>query len=202
MPQTYTKAAFSAPHFESSCITIRASGSPKKATVAAGAANEKRWTKLGTYKAVLGKHADRAVVWVVSSEAYEVQVNELVFTALWSDDAAVCNRTVNRPNMTASEFLSQFYQTLTTSGENAAMDFVIDKMDLLLGDGQFEDCDLVLRAIDFKKLSTSLVRAFLMASRHGRGSLGAYGQFFRRAQVFFVEKRGAEIAERLLKPFG
>ncbi|HBI45961.1 MAG TPA: hypothetical protein DDY78_24355 [Planctomycetales bacterium] len=99
----------------------------------------------------------------------------------------------------AKEFIEEVYRRDSQSVD-AAGDFVFDRIDRMLSQGEFGICDRVLREIEVLRLSTFVLTALLNITSAAKGHrLPSRPGFFSRVRDRMVEVRGADRAARILK---
>jgi tetratricopeptide (TPR) repeat protein len=91
------------------------------------------------------------------------------------------------------DWLLEVYSLVSQARREAAIDLVFERIDALLREGRFDSCDEVLRAVDTRRLSTSLMVAFLSITLAAKDELKS-----RAALVDRIEARLGDVEpERL-----
>ena len=81
----------------------------------------------------------------------------------------------------------------------AAMDSIIDHVDMLLNDDRFGVCDRLIRKVDLQSMPSSIRRAFLMITHAAKDKLPARNAMYQQALKLLSDERGAETALNMLK---
>lgn len=100
-----------------------------------------------------------------------------------------------------SEFLASVYTLNVLGSTRAAADLIIDRIDDLLNDGDFTECDNILKEIDAKQLSESSLVSFLGITAAAAPKLSHRSEFYCRAFAVVASRRGDAAAKTLLSKY-
>jgi hypothetical protein len=97
------------------------------------------------------------------------------------------------------EFLDEIYLLTKAGLVPRALDTVIDKVDRMLSKSEFQDCDELLRRVDFSRMPSNVRRAFLMITYPAKDKLPARAPAFGRALALLTQEKGAGTARQMLR---
>jgi hypothetical protein len=116
----------------------------------------------------------------------------------WRREAELA-RSLNRR---VDDFLNEVY-FLDNAGQTESATFrVFDFLEEKLFVGELEFCDTVLKRADENRLSTSLMRSFLVISAPAKEKLSERAGFYARVSLAMLRLRGPEITKRLIGTLG
>ena len=95
--------------------------------------------------------------------------------------------------------LAEAYRLDQSGRIDAAIDLIFDRVDTLLCGGDFEECDLLLRAVEVDRLSVDLMVAFLSITLAARDRLRERARFYSRVKQQIESERGVQVTDSLLK---
>ncbi len=101
--------------------------------------------------------------------------------------------------MESEDFLETVNVYIAAGKIAAAMDSIIDHVDMLLNDDMFGVCNRLILKVDLQRLPSSLRRAFLMITHAAKDKLPARAALYQQALKLLSEERGAETAKNMLK---
>ncbi len=107
--------------------------------------------------------------------------------------------TATAENAEIDTFLQDIYTLDTPETRQTAIDRGFDYIDRLCWKGAFSSCDIILRRADISRLSTSLMRSFLVITYAAKDKLTERDTFFLRVKEAMTREKGESVARRLLK---
>lgn len=95
--------------------------------------------------------------------------------------------------------LDKVYELCENGDTDAAGDIVFDKIDRALCDGKFVEINEVLKKVQIKKLTTSLMRSFLCITHCAKHLLPYYNKLYEDIEQEMILVRGQPATSRILK---
>ena len=135
-------------------------------------------------------------------DACAIEAPNAELTRTWKAlDAEEISRPIAREEIVrrqADDFLALVYQLDATGDVQTATDRLFDYIDRLLHLGMFEIVNEVLKQVRVEKLSTSLMRSLLTITVAAKRHLIDRDEFYERVEREMTNRRGPDMAKRLL----
>lgn len=138
-------------------------------------------------------------------KSYSVDPEEFRRTRMWeyapffgSDlQADICNEDEGSTSE-ISAFLDTVYDFAKRDKEDHAIDVILEYMNNLLVEGQFEACDRILGEVDIARIPPVLMVSFLTITAAAKTRLKNRNTFLKVVRRVVARERGEKAAERLL----
>ena len=95
--------------------------------------------------------------------------------------------------------LEKVYELCENGDTDAAADIVFDKIDRALCDRRFDEINEVLKKVQVKRLTTSLMRSFLCMTHCAKHRLPYYNKLYEDIEQEMILLRGQPATSRILK---
>jgi hypothetical protein len=97
-----------------------------------------------------------------------------------------------------SDFLNTVYGFAKRGEEDEAIDVILEYINDLLVEGQFDSCDRILDEVDLARIPPVLMVSFLTITAAAKPKLKSRDRFFKVVQRLVAKQRGGKATARLL----